>query len=113
MTDNISRREGLKRGLAAAGLLAIAQEWNVPALAQSGEDIPFTDYPATYKPNSNPAATNHLLDIRTIDVEHNHARRPVLLHATLTTGRKSTPIRSRLKFAGHGQRAAEFSLARI
>src|SRR5580704_19794969 len=63
----ISRRETLKRGLAATSLLALVPELAVPARAEGETDIPFTDYPASYKPNGNPAATNRLLDIRTID----------------------------------------------
>jgi DMSO/TMAO reductase YedYZ molybdopterin-dependent catalytic subunit len=67
MPEQISRRETLRRGLAAASLLAFVPEWAVPALAEDETDIPFTDYPANYKPNSNPAAVNRTLDIRTID----------------------------------------------
>jgi DMSO/TMAO reductase YedYZ molybdopterin-dependent catalytic subunit len=109
MMDNISRRESLKRGLAAAGLLAMAQEWNLPALAQSAEDIPFTDYPASYKPNANPAATNHLLDIRTID---GHTTPADQFFFTQHYNRPEVDANSfRLKFTGMVQKPTEFSLA--
>jgi DMSO/TMAO reductase YedYZ molybdopterin-dependent catalytic subunit len=55
----------LKRGLSASSLLAFLPE--LPALAQGETDVPFTDYPANYKSNSNPAAANRFLDIRNID----------------------------------------------
>ena len=65
MSSTITRRETLKRGLAASSLLAFLPE--LPALAQGETDVPFTDYPANYKSNSNPAAANRFLDIRNID----------------------------------------------
>ena len=65
MSNSITRRETLKRGLAASSLLAFLPE--LPALAQGETDVPFTDYPANYKSNSNPAAANRFLDIRNID----------------------------------------------
>ena len=67
MPEQISRRETLRRGLAAASLLALVPEWAVPGLAQGETDIPFTDYPPNYKTNGNPAAANRFLDIRKID----------------------------------------------
>jgi DMSO/TMAO reductase YedYZ molybdopterin-dependent catalytic subunit len=66
MPEQISRRESLKRGLAASSLFALA-DWAMPALAEGEMDIPFTDYPASYNPNGNPNAATHLLDIRKID----------------------------------------------
>lgn len=65
MSHSITRRETLRRGLAATSLLAFLPE--LPALAQGETDVPFTDYPANYKSNSNPAAANRFLDIRNID----------------------------------------------
>ncbi len=65
MSNSITRRETLRRGLAATSLLAFLPE--LPALAQGETDVPFTDYPANYKSNSNPAAANRFLDIRNID----------------------------------------------
>jgi hypothetical protein len=46
----ITRRDTLKQGLTWAGFLALA-EWARPALAQEGTDVPFTDYPPTFKPD--------------------------------------------------------------
>jgi DMSO/TMAO reductase YedYZ molybdopterin-dependent catalytic subunit len=65
MLSTITRRETLKRGLAASSLLAFLPE--LPALAQGETDVPFTDYPANYKSNNNPASANRFLDIRNID----------------------------------------------
>ena len=65
MSNQITRRETLRKGLAATSLLALLPE--MPALAQGETDVPFTDYPANYNPNSNPAAANRFLDIRKID----------------------------------------------
>jgi DMSO/TMAO reductase YedYZ molybdopterin-dependent catalytic subunit len=65
MPDQMSRRDSLKQGLAAAGVFAFLPA--LPALAQDEKDISFTDYPANYKVNGNPKAENRFLDIRTID----------------------------------------------
>jgi len=62
----MTRRDTLKRGAAAAALLALVPEWAVPALAQGEVDVPFTDIPATF----NPAPANgarRMLDLRKID----------------------------------------------
>jgi DMSO/TMAO reductase YedYZ molybdopterin-dependent catalytic subunit len=67
MPQAISRRDTLKTGLAAAGLLALVPSGAVPALAQDETDIPFTDYPANYQPGGPPGAANRFLDIRKID----------------------------------------------
>lgn len=67
MPESMTRRETLetlKRGLAAAGMLALVPEWAVPAQAADETDVPFTDIPKTFNPN-NPNA--RLLDIRKID----------------------------------------------
>ncbi len=61
-----TRRETLKRGLAAAGLLAFVPDWATPALAQGEVDVPFTDIPATFNPN-NATTGVRMLDIRKID----------------------------------------------
>jgi DMSO/TMAO reductase YedYZ molybdopterin-dependent catalytic subunit len=66
MSAEITRRETLKRGLAAASLLALVPEWAFPALAQGDVDVPFTDIPATFNPNP-PNGSNRFLDIRKID----------------------------------------------
>src|ERR1700684_2871075 len=62
MTDSMSRRETLKCGLAAAGILALATE-----LASDEVDAPFTDYRRNSKVNGDPPAVNRGLDIRNID----------------------------------------------
>ena len=66
MAEQMTRRETLKRGLAAASLLALVPEWAMPALAQGDTDVPFTDIPAKFNPN-NPTAASRVLDIRKID----------------------------------------------
>ena len=65
LTRVITRRDTLKSGLTAAGLLAFLPDW--PALAEGDTDVPFADYPADYKVNANPKAENRFLDIRAID----------------------------------------------
>ena len=67
MLEQITRRETLRTGLTAAGLLALVPEWAVPATTEGETDIAFTDYPKDYKVNANPAAANRFLDIRKID----------------------------------------------
>src|SRR5438045_9319079 len=66
MSEQVTRRETLRRGLAAASLLALLPDWATPALAQGDTDVPFTDIPPTFNPN-NPNATSRMLDIRKID----------------------------------------------
>ena len=66
MSERITRRETLKRGLAATSLLALWSDWSVPALAQGDTDVPFTDIPASFNPKA-PNATTRILDIRNID----------------------------------------------
>jgi len=61
----ITRRDTLKQGLTWAGFLALA-EWAKPALAQESTDVPFTDYPPTFKPGGN-AQPIRTFDIRTIE----------------------------------------------
>src|SRR5580693_1696293 len=107
--EKITRRETLTRSLAAASFFAFAQEWSVPALAQGETDIPFTDYPANFKVNADPAAANRRIDIRTIDGYSTpndqfffiqHYNRPEVDASTW-----------RLKFTGMVSEPAEFSLA--
>mgnify|MGYP003417257579 CR=1 FL=1 len=66
MATSISRRDTLKRGFAAAAALAIVPEWALPALAQGGVDVPFTDNPATFNP-APAGGARRFLDIRKID----------------------------------------------
>ena len=61
----MTRRDSLKAAL-AAGFFAMSEELALPALAEDGVDIPFTDIPANYNP-ANPAAATRQLDIRSID----------------------------------------------
>ena len=66
MSQQNTRREILKKGLALAGLTAFTfPEWALPALAQGETIVPFTDIPA----NTNFAAAvdRRTLDIRKID----------------------------------------------
>jgi hypothetical protein len=43
MSKGMTRRETLRRGVAAAGALALVPDWALPALAQGEVDVPFTD----------------------------------------------------------------------
>ena len=52
MPEQLTRRETLRRGLAATSLLALVPEWATPALAQGETDVPFTDIPKTFNPNN-------------------------------------------------------------
>src|SRR5882724_12816782 len=108
MSEHITRRETLRRGLTAASLLALAPDWATPALAEGDADVPFTDIPATFNPN-NPKATTRILDIRKIDGPFTpkeqffavqHFDRPEIDPATY-----------RLKFTGMVNKPTEFSLA--
>ena len=108
MPQQITRRETLRRGLAATSLLAFVPEWATPALAEGETDVPFTDVPATFSVN-NPVTMARLLDIRTIDgpltpraqfFAINHFNRPEV-----------DPAAYRLKLTGMIARPAEFSLA--
>ena len=109
MSNPITRRESLRRGLAATSLLALLPEWNLPALAQGETDVPFTDYPANYNPNSTPNAANRFLDIRKIDGQITpndqfffiqHYNRPEIDANSY-----------RLKFTGLVNKETEFTLA--
>ena len=66
MSEQVTRRETLRRALAATSLLALAPDLATPALAQGETEVPFTDIPATFNPGK-PGATTRLLDIRKID----------------------------------------------
>jgi DMSO/TMAO reductase YedYZ molybdopterin-dependent catalytic subunit len=108
VSQQISRRETLKRGFAATSFLAFVPEWAMPALAQGEMDIPFTDLPRNFNPSGNPNAATRQLDIRTIDgmltpkdqfFTTQHLNKPAIDPATY-----------RLKFTGMVNKATEFSL---
>ncbi|MGA3325357.1 MAG: molybdopterin-dependent oxidoreductase [Terriglobia bacterium] len=108
MSERLSRREYLRRGLAVTGLLALASDWTMPALAQGETDVPFTDIPANFNPQ-NPNATTRLLDIRNIEGPYTptdqffniqHFDRPEIDGAAY-----------HLKLTGLVKKATDFSLA--
>jgi len=109
MPEPITRRDTLKKSLAAAGVIAFADQWATHALAEDSADVPFIDYPADYKVNANPKAENRFLDIRTIDGQITpndqfffiqHYDRPEI-----------NPSTYRLKFTGLVRTPTEFTLA--
>lgn len=108
MSEEITRRETFRRGLAAAGLLALIPEGALPALAQGDTDVPFTDIPANFNPGANPNAATRQLDIRKIDgmftpkdqfFTTQHFMKPAI-----------DPASYRLKFTGMVNKPTEFSL---
>ena len=66
MASDMTRRDTLKRGLAAAAMLALVPEWALPALAQGEADVPFIDIPESFNPSPADGA-RRFLDLRTID----------------------------------------------
>ncbi len=65
MTNQTTRREVLKGGLAMAGLGMLGfPEWGLPVLAQGETVVPFTDFPENFNPN--PAVDRRLFDTRTL-----------------------------------------------
>ena len=107
-SEQTTRRETLKRALAAAGLLAFAPDWATPALAQGEVDVHFTDIPATFNPN-NATTGVRMLDIRKIDGPFTsrddfftiqHMDKPEVDAATY-----------KLKFTGLVNKPVEFTLA--
>ena len=62
----ISRREGLKRALSAAGLLALIPDGAVPTMAQDEQEVAFTDIAPTFRTVSANGMTR-MFDIRKID----------------------------------------------
>ncbi|HWZ32879.1 MAG TPA: molybdopterin-dependent oxidoreductase [Bryobacteraceae bacterium] len=110
MAQEITRRETLRKGLAATSLLALIPDWATPALAQGETEVPFTDIPKTFNPN-NPNSPTRMLDIRKIDgpltpkdqfFAVNHFSRPAV-----------DPSTFRLKFTGMVNKPAEFSIAEL
>ncbi len=64
---SLSRREILRSGLTAAGVLAASvPDWAIPALAQGETEVAFTDIPANFS-TKRPNSDVQTLDIRTID----------------------------------------------
>jgi len=108
MSEQITRRETLRRGAALTSLLALVPDWATPALAQGDTEVPFTDIPANFNP-SNPNAATRSLDIRKIDgmltpkdqfFTTQHFAKPEI-----------DPAAYRLKFTGMVHKPTEFSLA--
>ena len=107
MPEPITRRETLRRGLAAASLLALARDWAMPALAEGESDVPFTDIPADFP--GDPNAPTRRFDIRKIDgmltpkdqfFTTQHFAKPEIDGSAY-----------RLKFTGMVRKPAEFTLA--
>jgi DMSO/TMAO reductase YedYZ molybdopterin-dependent catalytic subunit len=108
MAAEMTRRETLRRGLAAAGALALVPEWAIPALAQGEVDVPFLDIPQGFNPSPADGARRSL-DLRKIDglitptdqfFFIQHYNKPEINPATY-----------RLKVTGLVARPVEFSLA--
>jgi DMSO/TMAO reductase YedYZ molybdopterin-dependent catalytic subunit len=108
VAEQITRRENLKRGIAAASL-ALLPDWAMPALAEDEVDAPFTDIPKNFNPGNNPNAPTRILDIRKIDglftpkdqfFALQHMNRPEIDPATY-----------RLKFTGMVNKPMDFTLA--
>jgi DMSO/TMAO reductase YedYZ molybdopterin-dependent catalytic subunit len=108
MPDQITRRDTLKRGLAATGVLALVPEWAIPALAEGDTDVPFTDIPKNYNP-AVPGAATRQLDIRKIDGMFTPKEQ--FFTTQHFTKPEIDPAAYRLKFTGMVQKPTEFSLA--
>jgi DMSO/TMAO reductase YedYZ molybdopterin-dependent catalytic subunit len=110
MSETITRRDGLRRSLAAFGAMALIPEWAYPAAAEGDADVAFTDIPKTFNPN-NPNSATRLLDIRKIDgpltpkdqfFSIQHMNRP-----------KIDPATYKLKISGLVKKPVELSLAQL
>ena len=64
MPEQITRRNTLRTGLAAAGLLAFATDWAVPALADGEYRHPVHRLSEGLQSERNPNVANRFLDIR-------------------------------------------------
>src|SRR5262245_65369172 len=65
MSNNTTRRDALKSGLAAAGLLGLQPDWAIAAPAEGETIVPLTDLPANFNPA--PTPERRTLDVRKID----------------------------------------------
>ena len=66
MSEQHTRREVLRSGLAAASLGVLGvPEWVLPALAQGATVVPFLEFPETF--NANPAPDRRMYDTRTLE----------------------------------------------
>ncbi len=66
MSEQQTRRNILRTGLAAAGLgIMGVPDWVLPALAQGATVVPFLDFPETF--NANPAPDRRMYDSRTLE----------------------------------------------
>jgi DMSO/TMAO reductase YedYZ molybdopterin-dependent catalytic subunit len=66
MSEQHTRRNILRTGLAAAGLgIMGVPDWVMPALAQGATVVPFLDFPETF--NANPAPDRRMYDSRTLE----------------------------------------------
>ena len=65
MSESMTRRETVRKGLAAASLFSLVPDWAIPAYAQDDTLVPFTDLPANFNPT--PTPDRRTLDIRKID----------------------------------------------
>ena len=93
MANEMTRRDVMKTGLAAAALGAAANfDWVLPALAQGEVMVPFTDSHVNPPFNPTPAPDRRLFDTRTL--EHVHAEGSVLHDAALRPSRRSIRPRS-------------------
>jgi DMSO/TMAO reductase YedYZ molybdopterin-dependent catalytic subunit len=111
MSTQITRRETLRRGLAASSLLALIPDWAMPALAQGDEEVPFTDLPKNYNPQGAPGAATRQLDIRKIDGMQTPKDQ---FFTTQHLGKPEIdPEKYRLKFTGMVNKPTEFSLAEL
>jgi DMSO/TMAO reductase YedYZ molybdopterin-dependent catalytic subunit len=64
-TTKFTRRDTLRQGLSLASLLALG-DWAMPALAQDETEVPFTDYPAGFKPGGT-GFPRRTYDMRTLE----------------------------------------------
>jgi DMSO/TMAO reductase YedYZ molybdopterin-dependent catalytic subunit len=110
MSDEITRRESFRRGLAAAGVYALLPEWQIPGLAQGETDVPFTDIPKTFNPN-NPNTPAKIYDIRKID---GMLTPPDQFFTTQHFAKPEIDANQyRVKFTGMVKNPTEFSLAEL